>query len=112
MARDLQASPNVLRLSFSHMSKFNVGQRVYLFNSLSMRIEEDDVYGALYVPVAVEGVQQDSGKSIAEKLEAGQMKVQEQYQLCAHQGIVDAEVLFASREECVAWYREWFARGE
>lgn len=112
MARDLQASPNVLRLSFSHMSKFNVGQRVYLFNSLSMRIEEDDVYGALYVPVPVDGVQQDSGKSIAEKLEAGQMKVQEQYQLCGHQGIVDAEVLFASREECVAWYREWFARGE
>ena len=93
------------------MSKFNVGQRVYLFNSLSMRIEEDDVYGALHVPVAVEGVQQDSGKSIAEKLEAGQMKVQEQYQLCAHQGIIDAEVLFASREECVAFYREWFDRG-
>lgn len=110
MARDLQASPNVLRLSFSHMSKFNVGQRVYLFNSLSMRIEEDDVYGALFVPVPVDGVQQDSGKSIAEKLEAGQMKVQEQYQLCGHQGIVDAEVLFASREECVAWYREWFER--
>lgn len=90
--------------------KLKIGQRVYLFNSLSMRIEEDDVYGALYVPVAVDGVQQDSGKSIAEKLEAGQMKVQEQYQLCAHQGIVDAEVLFASREECVAWYREWFER--
>lgn len=112
MARDLQASPNVLRLSFSHMSKFKCGQHVWLFNSLSMRIEEDDVYGALYVPVAVDGVQQDSGKSIAEKLEAGQMKVQEQYQLCAHQGIIDAEVLFASREECVARYREWFARGE
>lgn len=110
MARDLQASPNVLRLSFSHMSKFKCGQHVWLFNSLSMRIEEDDVYGALYVPVPVDGVQQDSGKSIAEKLEAGQMKVQEQYQLCAHQGIIDAEVLFASREECVAFYREWFDR--
>lgn len=93
------------------MDKFKCGQHVWLFNSLSMRIEEDDVYGSLHVPVAVEGVQQDSGKSIAERLDAGQMKVQEQYQLCGHQGIVDAWVLFASREECVAFYKEFFDRG-
>lgn len=91
------------------LSKFQCGQHVWLFNSLSMRIEEDDVYGALYVPVPVEGVVQDSGKSIAEKIGAGQMEVREQYQLCGHQGIVDADVLFASREECVSWYRDWFA---
>ncbi len=93
-------------------TKFQCGDHVFLFNSLSMRIEEDDVYGALFIPVAIEGVQQDSGKSIAEKIKAGQMKVQEQYQLCGHQGIVDADVLFASREDCVAWYKEFFARGE
>ncbi len=92
--------------------KFEPGDHVFLFNSLSMRIEEDDVYGVLFVPVAIEGVQQDSGKSIKEKIKAGQMKVQEQYQLCGHQGIVDAEVLFASREDCVAWYKEFFDRGE
>ena len=92
------------------MSKFKCGQHVWLFNSLSMRIEEDDVYGALYVPVPVEGVQQDSGKSIAEKLEAGQMKVQEQYQLCAHQGIIDAEVLFASEDDCRKFYAEFFSK--
>lgn len=92
-------------------TKFQCGDHVFLFNSLSMRIEEDDVYGALFIPVAIEGVQQDSGKSIAEKIKAGQMKVQEQYQLCGHQGIVDADVLFASREDCVAWYKEFFARG-
>ena len=91
--------------------KFNPGDHVFLFNSLSMRIEEDDVYGVLFVPVPVEGVKQDSGKSIAEKIAAGQMKVQEQYQLCGHQGIVDAEVLFASREDCVALYKEFFDRG-
>lgn len=90
------------------MSKFQCGQRVFLFNSLSVKIEEDDVYGALFVPVAVEGMKQDSSKSIAEKLKAGQMKVQEQYQLCAHQGIVDAEVLFASEDECRAFYKEFF----
>ena len=88
--------------------KLAVGQKCYLFNSLSVKIEEDDVYGALFVPVAVEGVKQDSSKSIAEKLKAGQMKVQEQYQLCAHQGIVDAEVLFASEDECRAFYKEFF----
>ena len=74
-----------------------------------MRIEEDDVYGALFVPVAVEGVQQDSGKSIKEKIEAGQMVVKEQYQLCGHQGIVDADVLFASEEECRKFYAAFFA---
>lgn len=93
------------------MSKFECGQRVWLFNSLSMRIEEDDVYGALYVPVPVEGVAQDSGKSVSEKLACGQMEVREQYQLCGHQGIVDAGVLFSSREECVAWYKGYFDRG-
>lgn len=91
------------------MTKFECGQRVWLFNSLSMRIEEDDVYGALFVPVVVEGVAQDSGKSIKEKLEAGQMEVKEQYQLCGHQGIVDSDVLFASEDECKAAYRAFFA---
>ncbi len=91
------------------MSKFNCGEHVYLFNSLSMRIEEDDVYGALYVPVPLEGVQQDSGKSIKEKLDAGQMIVKEQYQLCGHQGIVDADVLFASESECKEAYRKFFS---
>lgn len=88
--------------------KFKPGTHVFLFNSLSMRIEEDDVYGALFVPVAVEGVQQDSGKSISEKIEAGQMVVKEQYQLCGHQGIVDADVLFASEAECRKFYAEFF----
>lgn len=91
------------------MSKFNCGEHVYLFNSLSMRIEEDDVYGALYVPVPLEGVAQDSGKSIKEKLDAGQMIVKEQYQLCGHQGIVDADVLFASEAECKEAYRKFFS---
>ena len=90
--------------------KFEPGDHVFLFNSLSMRIEDDDVYGALFVPVPVEGVQQDSSKSIKEKIAAGQMKVQEQYQLCAHQGIVDAEVLFASEDECRKFYAEFFSK--
>lgn len=91
------------------MSKFNVGQRVWLFNSMSMALEPDEVYGVLYVPVPVEGVAQDSQKSVAERLEAGQMEVHEQCQLCAHQGIVEAKVLFASEGECRKFYREFFA---
>lgn len=89
--------------------KFNCGDRVFLFNSLSLRIESDDVYGALFVPQPVEGVAQESGKSIKEKIDAGQMAVREQYQLCSHQGIVDADVLFASEEECRDYYRKFFA---
>lgn len=90
--------------------KFEIGQRVYLFNSLSCKIEEDDVYGVLFVPVAVEGVQQDSGKSIKEKVASGQMQVKEQCQLCGHQGIVDVDVLFASPEECKEFYSEFFSK--
>ena len=90
------------------MAKFKVGQEVFLFNSLSQEIEKDNVYASLLVPVAVKGVTQDSGKSIKEKLDAGQMEVKEQYQLCAHQGIVDGGVLFASEEECKAWHRNFF----
>lgn len=89
--------------------KFECGERVYLFNSLSCEVEEDLVYGALFVPVAVEGSGSGDGKSIAEKLAAGQMEVREQYQLCSHQGIVDAGVLFHSEEECREFYRELFA---
>ena len=90
------------------MSKFKCGQRVFLFNSLSVKIEEDVVYGALFVPVAVEGVKQDSGASLSEKLDKGQMEVKEQYQLVGHQGIIDAEVLFASEDECRKFYAEFF----
>ena len=91
-------------------SKFAPGDRVYLFNSLSCKVESDDVYGCLFVPVAVEGkASEGGGKSLKEKLEGGYMEVKEQYQLVGHQGIVDADVLFASEEECRAWYRAFFA---
>lgn len=99
-------------LNFINMSKFKVGQRVWLFNSMSMAIEPDEVYGVLYVPVAVEGVAQESQKSIAERLEAGQMEVKEQCQLSMHQGIVDAAVLFASEWECRDFYRKFFSDRE
>lgn len=92
------------------MSKFQVGQRVYLFNSISLQIESDDVYGVLKVPVAVEDVEQDSGKSIAEKIASGQMEVREQYQLCQHQGILDAECLFESEDGCKEFFREFFSK--
>ncbi len=91
--------------------KFHSGDHVFLFNSISLSIEEDDVYGALFLPVPVPGVLQDSGKSIKEKLEAGQLVMKQQYQLCQHQGVVDADILFGTREECIAFYAEFFNRG-
>ena len=91
------------------MSKFNVGQRVYLFNSLGLRVESDDVYAILFAPMYAEGAEQRSEKGIAERLESGEMYVQEQYQLAGHQGVVDAEVLFASEEECREFYRKFLA---
>lgn len=91
------------------MSKLNVGSKAYIFNSLSMRIEEDVVYGVLYVPVAVEGHSQSADKSISEKLESGEMVVKEQYQLVSHQGIIDADVVFGSEEGCKEYYKIFFA---
>lgn len=90
------------------MSKFNVGQKVYLFNSVSMSIEEDSVYAVLFVPIAKPGVAQDSSKSLQEKLSSGQMEVHEQYQLSLHQGVLDASCLFASEDECKAFFRDFF----
>lgn len=92
------------------MTKFTPGDKCYLFNSISMKIEEDYVYGCLFVPIAVDGVKQDSGKSLAEKLAAGMMEVREQYQLVQHQGIIDADVLFASEEECRKFYVDFLSK--
>ena len=97
-------------LNTYNMSKFNPGDKCYLFNSISMKIEEDNVYGCLYVPIAVDGVKQDSNKSLSEKLAAGMMEVREQYQLLQHQGIIDADVLFASEEDCRKYYIEFLSK--
>lgn len=90
------------------MSKFKVGQRVYLFNSLGLRIESDEVYATLYMPVPAEGRQVDPEKGIAELVSSGAMVVKEQYQLAKHQGVLDADMLFASEEECREFFRAFF----
>ena len=90
------------------MSKFSCGQTAFLFNRISMRIEEDTVYCVLYEPVPVEGGEPVGPSSIKERIESGQLVVKERYQLCGHQGILDADILFASPEECKEFYREFF----
>lgn len=89
-------------------SKFKCGQKVFLFNSISMEIEEDFVYAVLYVPVQVSGSEPDSSKGIAEKIADGSMEVREQYQLAQHQGVLDSECLFASEADCRKYFREFF----
>lgn len=91
------------------MSKFKVGQRVYLFNSLGLRVESDEVYAVLYMPVPADGERIDPDRGIAELVESGAMVVKEQYQLAKHQGVLDAEMLFASEEECREFFRSFFA---
>ena len=92
------------------MSKFDVGQKVFLFNSIALKVESDDVYAVLYVPVAVEGREQHGEWTLANRIICGEMEVREQYQLSAHQGVLDAECLFGSEEECRAWFREFFSK--
>lgn len=91
------------------MSKYQVGQRVYLFNSLAMRIESDEVYAELRIPVLAEGKSADDAKGIGGMVKEGIMVVKEQYQLAKHQGVLDEDMLFASEEDCKAWFRKFFA---
>lgn len=91
-----------------YQNKYSVGDHVVLFNSVSCEIEHDSVYGVLFVPIAVEGKQRDESKTIAEQIEAGLLEVKEQYQTLKH-GIVNAELLFGSEEECRSYYRTFFA---
>lgn len=84
------------------MSKFNVGQPVYLFNSVSGKIEKDVVYGILYVP------RKGDAPISAEDLSKGDYEVCEQYQTLQHQ-ILDAGVLFDTEADCRAFYRNYFS---
>ena len=85
------------------MSKFSVGDRVVLFNSISCNFEQDEVFGVLFVPVPVEGKEQHREKGVAQQLADGEVEVREQCQTLQHQ-IVDAGVLFKSEEEARAFY--------
>ena len=84
--------------------KHNVGEEVYLFNSMSLNFEKDMVYGVLFVPIPKDGVAQSEGQDFATRLRKGQMEVKEQCQTVQHQ-IVDADLLFKSEQECRDFYR-------
>lgn len=92
------------------MSKFNCGDRVFLFNGLACEIESDVVFAVLYAPVLKDGAEPASGDGLKAKIESGDMVVKEQYQTCTH-GVVDASVLFASEEECKEFYLNYFSKG-
>lgn len=81
---------------------------MYLFNSLAMRIEDDEVFAVISQPQSVKGEGIDASKSIAEQIEAGDLEVVDQYQLARHKGILDGDVLFASEEECTEYFRKFF----
>ena len=91
------------------MSKFNCGDRVFLFNGLACEIESDFVYAILYAPILKTGAEQaGNGESLKAKIDSGDMVVKEQYQTCTH-GVVDAAVLFATEEECKKFYLNFFS---
>lgn len=90
------------------MSKFKVGQRVYLFNSLSLQIESDEIFAIIEQPEAVDGMEFDQNKGIAIQLESGALQVVNKYQLCHHHGVLDESVMFASEEELRKYFRDFF----
>lgn len=91
------------------MSKFKVGQRVYLFNSLSLQVESDEIFAIIEQPEAVDGKEFDQNKDIASQLEAGVLQVVNKYQLGHHHGVLDESVMFASEEELRKYFRDFFA---
>lgn len=90
------------------MSKFKVGQRVYLFNSLSLDIESDEIYAVIAQPEAVPGKEFDQNKEIAEQLEAGDLQVVNKYQLVHHRGVLDEGSIFASEASLKKFFRAFF----
>lgn len=91
------------------MSKFKVGQRVYLFNSLSLQIESDEIFAIIEQPEAVDGKEFDQNKDISSQLEAGVLQVVNKYQLGHHHGVLEEGVMFASEEELRKYFRDFFA---
>lgn len=91
------------------MSKFNCGDRVVLFNAHTCEFESDFVFAVLYAPILKSGADPASGEGLKDKIASGDMVVKEQYQTCTH-GVVDASVLFASEEDCKAFYADFFSR--
>lgn len=91
-------------------SKFSVGQEVVLFDSLACEFKKDVVFAVYYAPVPVEGVEPHLERGVKERLDAGEVEVREQYQL-VRGGIVPSDRVFASEDECRAFYRE-FMGGE
>lgn len=89
--------------------KFNVGQTVYFFNSLSKKIESEIVYGVLFIPYLKAGktAEPDVAGNFAARLAAGDYEIHEQYQTLKNQ-IMDADVLFASEAECRDYWRAFF----
>lgn len=85
------------------MSKFNVGDKVVLFNSLSCEFEKDEVFCVLFVPVPVPGRGEPKSNSIAEQLANGEVEIKEQYQTLQHK-IVDADILFANEDDARDYY--------
>ena len=83
---------------------------MYLFNSLSMRLDSDEVFAVVIQPEAREGKEFDQKKSISEQVEAGALEVVSKYQLAHRQGILDEGSLFASEEECKKFFLEFFSK--
>lgn len=87
-------------------SKFKVGQTVYFLNGLTGKVETDVVYGVLYIPVLKEG--KTGEPDFAAQIARGDYEVREQYQTLKHQ-IMDVGGLFASEEECLSHWRDFFS---
>lgn len=89
-------------------SRFVVGQEVYLFNSINLRVEKDFVQAVIIAPVQKEGVTQHNDKSITERIAGGELEVKEQYQLLEHQGFLGGECLFENEKELKEFFKGYF----
>ncbi len=79
-----------------------------MFNGVAMQMEHDEIFAIMVAPMPVQGKEVDPRKPISESLKAGDLVVGVQYQLQHHQGLLEEKILFASEEECKAFFREFF----
>lgn len=88
-----------------------MGDRVVLFNSISLKFENDSAFGFVVAPEPVPGKEQHADKTVADAIKDGEKHLVISVQTLQH-GIVNQDVLFHTEKECKEYYVDLLGRLE
>ena len=83
---------------------------MYLFNSIALEVESDEVYCVLNLPVSPKGEPVDPSQSLDKQIKDGKLVETTQYQLAHRQGILNEDSLFESEAACVGFFADFFEK--